>query len=202
MSETPAGWYPDPEVPGQQRYWNGASWTAHTAPGPAATERPSENDTQPLPDYQGGYQQGYPQSYQPGYQPGYQQPGYQQQGYQQQGYQGYQGQPAPPNAPSATTALILGLVSFLCLGAITGIPAMVFGRRTKREVEESGGTLGGQGMGTAGFVLGLIGTLWTVLVVAFFVLVIAVGSATSAYVEQTCEQVAAAQPVDEEPVVC
>jgi hypothetical protein len=29
---TPAGWFPDPQVPGQQRYWNGAAWTEHTAP--------------------------------------------------------------------------------------------------------------------------------------------------------------------------
>src|ERR1700712_1027722 len=33
----PAGWYPDPQqpVPGtppQQRYWDGAAWTAHIAP--------------------------------------------------------------------------------------------------------------------------------------------------------------------------
>ena len=29
---TPAGWFPDPQVPGQQRYWNGVAWTEHTAP--------------------------------------------------------------------------------------------------------------------------------------------------------------------------
>ncbi len=34
---TPAGWYPDPSQPGQQRYWDGSAWTAHSAPGgPAA----------------------------------------------------------------------------------------------------------------------------------------------------------------------
>lgn len=29
----PADWYPDPEVSGQQRYWDGREWTEHRAPG-------------------------------------------------------------------------------------------------------------------------------------------------------------------------
>ncbi|HWU33558.1 MAG TPA: RDD family protein [Marmoricola sp.] len=32
MSNVPAGWYADPAVPNQQRYWNGAAWTEHIAP--------------------------------------------------------------------------------------------------------------------------------------------------------------------------
>jgi len=28
--ETPAGWYPDPDSPGQQRYWDGSEWTDKT----------------------------------------------------------------------------------------------------------------------------------------------------------------------------
>jgi uncharacterized RDD family membrane protein YckC len=36
--EVPAGWYPDPENPGRQRYWDGAAWgpaaPAGYAPGP------------------------------------------------------------------------------------------------------------------------------------------------------------------------
>ena len=29
---TPAGWYPDPQAEGQQRYWDGNAWTQHQAP--------------------------------------------------------------------------------------------------------------------------------------------------------------------------
>ncbi|MFI9581761.1 DUF2510 domain-containing protein [Streptomyces sp. NPDC052236] len=29
---TPAGWYPDPSVPGTERWWDGTVWTAHTRP--------------------------------------------------------------------------------------------------------------------------------------------------------------------------
>lgn len=35
MSEMPgANWYPDPDVPGGLRYWNGTSWTEHRQPPP------------------------------------------------------------------------------------------------------------------------------------------------------------------------
>lgn len=31
MSITAAGWYPDPQNPSQQRYWNGSEWTGDRA---------------------------------------------------------------------------------------------------------------------------------------------------------------------------
>jgi hypothetical protein len=33
MTQTPAGWHPDPQNPGQLRYWDGNQWTEHRAPG-------------------------------------------------------------------------------------------------------------------------------------------------------------------------
>jgi hypothetical protein len=38
----PAGWYPDPQAPGQQRYWDGRAWTA-TSQAPVAGVRTSMN---------------------------------------------------------------------------------------------------------------------------------------------------------------
>lgn len=38
----PAGWYPDPEVPGQQRWWDGMSWSTFTAPSAGAGGVPQQ----------------------------------------------------------------------------------------------------------------------------------------------------------------
>lgn len=40
-SAAPAGWYPDPQNPGQQRYWDGSAWTAAAPAAPTAPAVPS-----------------------------------------------------------------------------------------------------------------------------------------------------------------
>lgn len=41
--QVPAGWYPHPTMAETQRYWDGAAWTAHIAPGvPDAYKRPQQ----------------------------------------------------------------------------------------------------------------------------------------------------------------
>src|SRR3954451_9620822 len=35
-----AGWYPDPQGGGGQRYWDGAAWTEHVQPGAEAAPPP------------------------------------------------------------------------------------------------------------------------------------------------------------------
>jgi len=37
-----AGWYTDPSEPSGQRYWDGAAWTEHTAPGAAPPSPPPQ----------------------------------------------------------------------------------------------------------------------------------------------------------------
>ena len=58
---------------------------------------------------------------------------------------------------------MLGALSLVCFGFVTGVPAMFLGRSAQREIEESGGRLGGSGLATAGFVAGLVGTVMSVL---------------------------------------
>lgn len=53
MTETPAGWYADPDpasTAGSLRYWDGTAWTAHTMPAPVAATPtgPTTPDGEPL----------------------------------------------------------------------------------------------------------------------------------------------------------
>jgi hypothetical protein len=40
-SQAPAGWYPDPQDAQQQRYWDGSTWTGHTAASGASAAAPT-----------------------------------------------------------------------------------------------------------------------------------------------------------------
>jgi hypothetical protein len=74
--------------------------------------------------------------------------------------------PQSETSGGAIAALVLGILSIVaCFGPITGIPAMIVGRRASRDIEASGGRLEGGGLATGGFVTGLIGTLLGVLVI-------------------------------------
>ncbi len=93
---------------------------------------------------------------------------------------------APVSSGKATTSLVLGLVSLFACGLLLGIPAMIVSRQAKREIRDSGGRIGGAGLATAGFVTGLIGTLWSVLLAVLVVVVFAFGGA---WFEENCTTV-------------
>ena len=91
--------------------------------------------------------------------------------------------PAPPTPPSspvppaggapspnnglAIAALVLGILTFVCLGPIAGVLAIIFGFLGLKKANEMGGT--GKGMSIAGIVLGAVGTIASIL---FLVLVV------------------------------
>jgi len=66
----------------------------------------------------------------------------------------------PQHAPNSTMAIvslvagIIGLTFFPLLGSIV---AVVTGYMAKKEINESAGSMGGEGMATAGLVMGWIG---------------------------------------------
>jgi hypothetical protein len=172
MSDTPAaGWYPDPEDATQQRYWDGTQWTEHRAPlsgGPAAGgQPPATGQPQGQQDWSagggfsasgGGFSAGG----------GYGQPGGGQVAYGA----------APVQNQKALWALILGILGLVCCGIFTAVPALILGNNAKKEIAASGGTQSGEGMAQAGFILGIVGTVLSVLGVLFYVFFFAAAMST------------------------
>lgn len=109
--------------------------------------------------------------------PSYDQPSYDQPSYEQPppyaAPSAYSQQPPPPmgfpvakpDHPQATLALVLGIVGLAGGLATCGLLfltspfAWVIGRRAVREIEASGGQLGGEGSARAGLVTGVIGSV-------------------------------------------
>lgn len=67
----------------------------------------------------------------------------------------------------ALASLVLGLSSLACLGALTGLPAIVLGALARRDIDRSEGRLGGSGVAAAGIVSGLFGTGIGIVAVLF-----------------------------------
>jgi hypothetical protein len=68
--------------------------------------------------------------------------------------QEYQAPPVKPNSNMALVSLILGILGWTILPTIGSIGAIVTGHMAKSEIKNSMGSLGGDGMATAGLVLG------------------------------------------------
>jgi len=64
----------------------------------------------------------------------------------------------PKSDTRATIALVLGLLSMTCMGLFAGIPAIVIGAMSRKEIDRSQGALTGRGMAAGGIVTGLFGT--------------------------------------------
>jgi Domain of unknown function (DUF4190) len=76
------------------------------------------------------------------------------------------------NQTLAIVSLVCGITSLLCLGFITGIPALVTGFMTIKNVNRDPNQYGGKVMAIIGMVLGGLGTLWSVLYVLFVFLAV------------------------------
>jgi len=62
-----------------------------------------------------------------------------------------------PNSSLALVSLVAGILGLTALPTIGSIAALVTGYMARKEIRESGGALGGDGMATAGLILGWIG---------------------------------------------
>lgn len=68
-----------------------------------------------------------------------------------------------PNSSTAMISLIAGILGLTFLPLIGSIVALITGSMAKREIFESGGTLGGEGLAQIGVILGWVGIGLTVL---------------------------------------
>jgi Domain of unknown function (DUF4190) len=84
--------------------------------------------------------------------------------------------PSAPNSSGATASLVLGIASLVLCGLFTGIPAIILGVKARRQVRESNGQVGGDGLALGGIITGVIGTLMWLLVYAFVVAVVWMGA--------------------------
>jgi len=85
---------------------------------------------------------------------------------------------AAPNDSQATLALILGIVSVLCC-ALAGPFAFFIGNGSRNRIQASGGTLGGYGMATAGWIMGIIGTVFLALEILYGIILVIAAIANS-----------------------
>ena len=97
-------------------------------------------------------------------------------------YQGPGGPPGYPYGPrpeqgQATTALVLGILG-VALCSLVAPFAWWIGRSSLREIDASGGALGGRGKAQAGYIMGIVGTILLALVVVGLVLLFAVDTTT------------------------
>jgi hypothetical protein len=87
--------------------------------------------------------------------------------------------PVPPaNHPRAVLALILGIVG-VTVCYIGGPFALVISNTALKEIDASGGTIGGRGMVQAGKILGIIGTIFLALGLIVGIIVTIASFATS-----------------------
>lgn len=66
----------------------------------------------------------------------------------------FQDRVPPPTSSLALTSLIMGIVGWFLLPVVGAIIAVITGHMAKKEIRESQGLLGGDGMATAGLILG------------------------------------------------
>jgi hypothetical protein len=72
----------------------------------------------------------------------------------------------PKTSAGAVWSLVLSLLSFACLGPLTGIPAIICGHVAHANIKRSQGGLTGDGLAVAGLVIGYIVSVGWILLIA------------------------------------
>jgi hypothetical protein len=138
---TPAGWYPDVERPGGERFWNGSVWTEDRRPG-------GQPPQPPQPPQYGVQQYGAPQAYQQYGAPG--------------SFTSY------PRSSNAGVALGLSIAGLVCCGLIA-IPGLIMGRSEVKAIDAGQADPGQRGLALAAYIVGGIVIALNVVLILFYV---------------------------------
>ncbi len=93
--------------------------------------------------------------------------------------------PARPNSTMAIISLVTGILGLTLVPVIGGVVALITGYMAKREIRDSGGALGGDGLATAGIVMGWIAVGLAILggclliLIPLCVLIFSIGTSNS-----------------------
>ncbi len=124
----------------------------------ADPNQPQPNQPQPNPYQPGPYQPGQQVPYgMPQYLPGY--------------------GPIAPDHPQATTVLVLGILGIVVCGLLAPF-AWVMGTRVVREIDASGGAIGGRSNANVGRILGIVVSVLMIATLALGILGVAIYFAT------------------------
>ena len=96
--------------------------------------------------------------------------------YPPQGGPQYQPAAAPQNG-MGTAALVMGILQFFCLGIIGSILAIIFGKIGMDRADQ--GLANNRGVAKAGFVLGIIGVVLSVIGGIIWVILLSTGAITT-----------------------
>jgi type II secretory pathway pseudopilin PulG len=102
---------------------------------------------------------------------------------------------APPASGKAITALVFGILTYVCAGPFAAIFAVIFGHLALSAIGRSGGTLGGRGMAIAGLVMGYVGFVITIPILLAIALPAIMGAGDAAKSTQAlaeCQRIVAA----------
>jgi hypothetical protein len=75
---------------------------------------------------------------------------------------------SPPNSTMAIISLVAGVLGLTFIPFLGSIAAVILGSMAKKEIRESNGALGGDGLATVGLVLGWIGIAMGVIGLCIF----------------------------------
>ncbi|HEY3227913.1 MAG TPA: DUF4190 domain-containing protein [Roseiflexaceae bacterium] len=85
----------------------------------------------------------------------------------------------PPSSNAATVSLVFGILSWCGLVLVGAIVAIIAGHKARNEIRASGGRIGGNGLATAGLILGYAHIAVLLLACVGFFLLILLGALAS-----------------------